>query len=204
MTWLDDLKNKAGEAAGAVVQVTRLITEPEKLPERTKKEATEIYHTATEYKEDVENFISENKDKAEDELSEEAKAIKAGLISTAAEITKKTTELVSSPEALQLRIPEIPEIKIPEIKLPEIPTPQDIINALTQCFKPLIEAINTLALPMNILKTFWVPVYDPFTGKTYNSADEYFKTLPVMLQKMGEASQKGMEYAEKIRKGAAP
>jgi len=189
MTWIDDLNKTISTAGETVSKATSAIAQLPEVPTKIIESATDTAEKLNELVSDAGDFIAKAGAKAWEELTEEEKAIYEGLTHTASEIQKKAAEIAVTPEYVQTLLKQIPKVEIPEIKLPDVPTPNDIINALSQIFKPIVDLLNELLKYSRIMELAWVPIYDPMTGKTYTTFEEYITVVPEYLARLGWAAK---------------
>jgi len=199
MTWLDVFRKRLDEVTKAVTDTVARVDILPKVPEAIVKATTDLQESAVILLDDARNFIGEAGAKAWDVLTDEEKARKEGIEKQISDILIKSTEIIFAPTLVDELVKIIPKIKVPEIKLPDVPTVQDVINALGEILRPITELLDELTRGMRILKTMWVPIYDPITKRTYTSFDEYLAVLPEYLHKVGEVA-KQMEMFRDIIK----
>jgi len=199
MTWLDDFRKRIDEVTKTVTDTIGRVGELKKVPEGIAKATEDLQQSTTDLLDDAKVFITEAGAKAWDALTEEQKAIKTGIDKKISDVITKSTEIIFTPTLVDEIIKAVPKIELPEIKLPEIPTLQDVINALTQIFRPLINQLDELTKGMRILQAVWVPVYDPITKKTYTTFEEYLSVLPQYLYKMGEVAKEMDRFKDLIK-----
>lgn len=189
MSWVDDFRKTIETAGETVSKASTAITQLPEVPTKIIEAATDTSEKLNELVSDAGDFIAKAGAKAWDELTDEEKAIFEGLTWTAREIQKKAAEIAVTPEYVETLLKQIPTIEMPEIKLPEVPTPTDIINAIAQIFKPVVDLLNELLKYSRIMEIAWVPIYDPITGKTYTTFEEYITVVPQYLARLGWAAK---------------
>jgi len=189
VSWVDDFRKTIETAGETVSKASTAITQLPEVPTKIIEAATDTSEKLNELVSDAGDFIAKAGAKAWDELTDEEKAIFEGLTWTAREIQKKAAEIAVTPEYVETLLKQIPTIEMPEIKLPEVPTPTDIINAIAQIFKPVVDLLNELLKYSRIMEIAWVPIYDPITGKTYTTFEEYITVVPQYLARLGWAAK---------------